>query len=139
MWKDWKPGMSFERNPEFYCDWTIEAAELLIAMDEEFQSLLKKIGLKEDAIPPILQYYESTDAESLTRKLHSIPAFKGILSPMVVNQFGKYEPDFSSRYFTEDFPYGLRWIVETGYNHSYKMVLLEKVFIWGMKVLNSYC
>ena len=46
MWKDWVPGVSYERNPEFYCDWTIEAAELLIAMDEEFQALLKKIGLK---------------------------------------------------------------------------------------------
>lgn len=44
MWKDWKPGVSYDNNPEFYCDWTIEASELLIAMDDEFQVLLKKIG-----------------------------------------------------------------------------------------------
>ena len=113
MWKDWVPEMSYDENPEFYCEWTIEAAKLLIAMDEEFQALLKKIGLKEGAIPSVLQYYESTDAESLTKKLHSISAFKGICSPMITNKFGKFEPDFTCRYFTEDFPYGMKFIVET--------------------------
>ena len=132
MWKDWKPGMSYDENPEFYCDWTVEAAELLIKMDEEFQALLKKIGLKEGAIPPVLQYYECTDAESLTRKLNSIPAFKGILSPMIVNRYGKYEPDFSSRYFTEDFPYGMRYIVETGDMVGIEMLTINEVYKWGM-------
>ncbi len=132
MWKDWQPGISYDRNPEFYCDWTIKAAELLIAMDEEFQALLKKIGLKEGAIPPVLQYYESTDAESLTRKLHSIPAFKGILSPMVVNQFGMYEPDFKSRYFTEDFPYGMRFIEETARKYNVSIPIIDTVYNWGI-------
>ncbi len=132
MWKDWKPGMSYDRNPEFYCDWTVEAAELLIAMDEEFQKLIKKIGLKEGSIPPVLQYYESTDAESLTRKLHSIPAFKGIQSPMVVNHFGKYEPDFTSRYFTEDFPYGMRFIVEVANKYDMELPRIQKIYQWGM-------
>lgn len=138
MWKDWKPGMSYDRNPEFYCDWTIEAAELLISMDKEFQSLLKKIGLKEGAIPPVLQYYESTDAESLTNKLHSIPAFKGIFSPMVMNQFGNYEPDFSSRYFTEDFPYGMRFIVETADKCNHTVPTILKVYKWGISKIKVY-
>ena len=137
MWKDWEPEISYDKNPEFSCDWTIDAAELLIAMDEEFQSLLKKIGLKEGAILPILQYYESTDAESLTNKLHSIPAFKGILSPMVVNRFGKYEPDFSSRYFTEDFPYGMRFIVETAKKYNVDLPIISKVYQWGIDKLYS--
>lgn len=138
MWKDWKPGVCYDKNPEFYCDWTIEAAELLIAMDEEFQDLLKKIGLKKGAIPPVLQYYESCDAESLTKKLNSISAFKGIASPMVVNQFGKYEPDFSSRYFTEDFPYGMRFIVDAGEKYGSEMPLIKKVYHWGLsKIFNT--
>lgn len=132
MWKDWKYGDSYDRNPEFYSEWTVDAAELLIAMDEEFQTLLKKIGLKEGAIPSVLQYYECTDAESLTRKLNSIPAFKGILSPMIVNRYGKYEPDFSSRYFTEDFPYGMRYIVETGDLAGVEMPTINEVYKWGM-------
>lgn len=134
MWKDWKPGMSYDRNSEFYCDWTIEAAELLIAMDEEFQALLKRIGLKEGAIPPVLQYYESIDAESLTRKLHSIPAFKGILSPMVVNQYGMYVPDFSSRYFLEDFGYGMRFIIETADKYNCPVPTINEVYQWGVNI-----
>lgn len=135
MWKDWKPGESYDDNPEFYSDWTIEAAELLIAMDDEFQSLIKKIGLRENTIPPVLQYYDSTDAKSLTQKLHSIKAFKGITSPMVVNQYGKYEPDFTSRYFTEDFPYGMRYIIETAEKYKIPMPLIEEVYQWGISKL----
>lgn len=138
MWKDWIPGMSYDINPEFYSDWTVEAAELLIAMDEEFQSFLKKIGLKEGAIPPVLQYYECTDAISLTRKLHSIPAFKGILLPMTVNRFGKYEPDFSNRYFTEDFPYGMRYIVEVAIMNGVNLNLIERVYNWGITKLKEF-
>lgn len=136
MWKDWEPGVSYDNNPEFYCDWTIQASELLIAMDKEFQTLLKKIGLKEGAIPPVLQYYDSTDARTLTNKLHSIPAFKGILSPMVVNKFGRYEPDFSSRYFTEDFPYGMRFIVETARKNNVEIPTIVEIYKWGFNKLN---
>lgn len=132
MWKDWKPEVSYEKNPEFYCDWNIEAAELLIDMDDEFQALLKKKGLKNGTIPTVLDYYESKDAASLTRKLHSITAFKGILSPMEINQFGKYEPDFSSRYFTEEFPYGMRFIVETSMKYDIELPRIQRVCQWGM-------
>ena len=137
MWKDWVPGVSYEKNPEFYSDWTIEAAELLIAMDEEFQTLLKEIGLKKGAIPPVLQYYDSYDAESLTKKLQSIPAFKGISSPMLVNKYGKYVPDFSSRYFTEDFPYGMRFIIETAHKYKVCIPIIEKVYKWEMSINNG--
>ena len=137
MWKDWEPGISYDSNPQFYSDWTIEASQLLIAMDIEFQELLKTIGLKEGAIPPVLDYYESTDAASLTRKLHAIPAFKGILSPMTINKYGKYEPDFSSRYFTEDFPYGMRFIVETANRFGKKLPIITKVYNWGIGKLTS--
>lgn len=133
MWKDWEPGIVYNNNPDFYSDWTVEAAELLIAMDEEFQSLLKKIGLKENAIPTVLKYYESTDANSLTNKLHSIPAFKGLPSPMKLNKYGKYEPDFTSRYFTEDFPYGMRFIVETAQKYNMHLSLIEHVYDWGIR------
>ena len=137
MWKDWVPGTSYDKNPEFYSDWTIEAAELLIEMDEEFQTLLRKIGLKKGAIPSVLQYYESSDAKSLTMKLQSIPAFKGISSPMVVNKYGKYEPDFSSRYFTEDFPYGMRFIIETAHQYNVDIPIIEKVYKWEMNINNG--
>ena len=133
MWKDWRPGITYDNNPEFYSGWTVEAAELLIAMDEEFQLLLKRIGLKEGAIPSVLQYYECTNAESLTQKLHSISAFKGICSPMKVDKFGRYVPDLTSRYFTEDFPYGMQYIIEAAEKFEIDVPIIKQVYTWGMK------
>lgn len=132
LWHDWKPGMTYERNPGFYSEWTVEASKLYIAMDEEFQQLLKKLGLTEGCIPSVLDYYESQDAESLTQKIRTIPAFQGILSPMVLNKLGMYEPDFTSRYFTEDFPFGIRLIAETANLHNIKIPTIQATYMWGM-------
>lgn len=135
MWQDWKPGMSYKYNPFFYADWTLEASELLIEMDKEFQTLITKLGLKKGCIPTVLDYYESYDAESLTMKISSIPAFQGIPSPMTINKLGRFEPDFTSRYFTEDFPYGLRFIVETARKQMVEIKTIMKVYKWGMNIV----
>lgn len=131
MWKDWEPGIVYPRNPQFYAEWTLEASALLIQMDEEFQHLLKVLGLKPGCIPTVLDYYESTDAESLTNKLHTIKAFQGIYSPMKEVP-GGFIPDFSSRYFTEDFPYGMRFIVETAQKQNINIPTIEEVYRWGL-------
>jgi len=135
MWKDWEPGMSYNRNPGFYTEWTEETSELYINMDEEFQLLLDKLNIQDGCIPSVLKYYESEDAKTLTKKISSIPAFQGILSPMILNRFGMYEPDFSSRYFTEDFSYGLRFIIETSQQQMLRLPLLEKVYNWGINIV----
>ena len=131
MWKDWQIGIVYPRNPQFYAEWTVEASALLIQMDDEFQQLLKALGLKSGCIPTILDYYESTDAISLTQKLHDIRAFQGIMSPMKEVE-GGWIPDFSSRYFTEDFPYGMRFIVETAHKQGVPIPTIEKIYQWGL-------
>lgn len=133
MWKDWQPGIVYPRNPQFYAEWTLEASELLIQMDEEFQNLLKNLGLKPGSIPAVLDYYESTDAESLTTKLQTIKAFQGILSPMK-EVAGGFIPDFSSRYFTEDFPYGMRFIVDTAQKQHISIPTIDRVYQWGLTI-----
>ena len=135
LWSDWKPGVAYDNKPGFYSDWTIEASELYIAMDSEFQQLLLKLGVKEGSIPPVLKYYESKDAESLTKKIRSILAFQGISSPMSINIFGKYVPDFKSRYFTEDFCYGLKTIETLTKIKNIEAPMIEKVYQWGTKLL----
>ena len=106
-------------------------------MDDEFQTLLKTLHIRECAIPTILDYYECSDAESLTRKFHDIPAFKGILSPMIQTPEG-FIPDFHSRYFTEDFPYGMRFIVETANRFNVDIPTINLVYQWGMSQPNIY-
>lgn len=119
----------FDHNILFYKEWTDEASQLLIDMDAEFFQLLDKLNVH--SLPTLLEYYESTDATSLTRKITSIPAFQTITSPMVEAE-GGWMADFKSRYFTEDFPYGLRWIKELTDKHQVETPTIDKVYQWGM-------
>lgn len=135
MWKDWRPGIVYHYNPQFYSEWSFEASTLLIQMDNEFQQLLKKLGIKEGCIPTILDYYESADAYSLTEKLRNIRAFQNISSPMKTVD-GGFIPDFNSRYFTEDFPFGMRFIVETAQEQHMIMPTIEKIYRWGISKID---
>lgn len=133
LWNGYKAGMTYERIPFFYKEWTIEAAELYIAMDSELQTLLKVLGVREGAIPDVLTYYESTDAESLARKLRSITAFQSILLPMKEVE-GGYEPDFTVRYFTEDFAFGLSFARNLCHENGVPCPVMDKVYEWGQPI-----
>ena len=61
--------------------------------------------------------YAVVDTRTLTLKLKSIPSFSTILSPMMDVSMG-WLPDFSSRYFAEDFPYGLSFIHDLAHEHN---------------------
>ena len=120
MWKDWHEGIVYPEQSLF----------------REFFFLLSVLPVSKGSIPTILDYYESTDAASLTRKLQSIEAFKGILSPMRQVE-GGYVPDFASRYFTEDFPYGLRIIQQQAQKHHIPTPIIDRILAWGLKNMNS--
>ena len=122
----------FPKNILFYEEWTNAASQTLIDMDAEFFTLLDKLGVT--GIPTLLDYYDSIDAASLTRKLSTIPAFQGITSPMKQVP-GGWVADFGSRYFTEDFPYGLRWIKELAEQNRINTPVIDKVYDWGMNLL----
>jgi hypothetical protein len=41
-------------------------------------------------------------------------------------------PDFESRYFTEDFPFGLRFIYELAHLNNINTPNIDKVYQWGI-------
>lgn len=127
-------GRVYPEQIRFYEDWNDEASELLIKMDEEFFRILDVLPVRKGYLPRILDYYESHDAASLTRKISSISGFKGILSPMLRTQDG-WIPDFSSRYFTEDFPYGLKYIWQLAHDHNIPTPVIDEVYQWGISKL----
>lgn len=122
----------YDHNIFFYKEWTDEASQLLIDMDAEFFVLLSKLGINN--LPTLLDYYESTDAASLTKKISSIPAFQSITSPMKQVDKG-WVADFGSRYFTEDFPFGLRWIKELATQSHLNTPTIDKVYSWGISMI----
>jgi len=120
----------FDHNILFYKEWTDEASQLLINMDAEFFLLLDKLRIRK--LPTLLEYYGCTDASSLTSKISFIPAFQTITSPMKqVN--GGWVIDFGSRYFTEDFPFGLKWIKALSHEQGIITPMIDMVYDWGMK------
>lgn len=134
LWNDWKEGVVYSREPLFYKEWTEEASQLYINMDIELQTLLEQLPVRKGSLPTVLDYYESTDAASLTMKLRSIEAFKSIKAPMKEVE-GGFIPDFKSRYFTEDFPYGLAIVHHLMEERKMEAPFTEKVCQWGLKLL----
>ena len=133
IFKDYPKTSKYESLPLFYEEWDDPSSSLLIKMDDElFQIIgkLKENGLDVDGVEPLLKYYESVDASSLTRKLSSIVAFKGIGTPSVKNEDGTFSPDLNSRYFTADFPYGLDILLSFGRTIGLNLSHMEMVSKW---------
>ena len=133
LWKDYTDE-TYDHPIFFYSDWNDDASEIVLSMDEEFMCLIHKLGISNNSIPSLLNYYESFDKHTLTAKIKSIPAFKNIISPMKQTE-NVWIPDFNSRYFTEDFPYGLRYIKELAIQYDVKTTVIDKVYAWGSQKL----
>lgn len=127
-------GQIYPRMIKFYEEWTEEAADLLIQMDKEFFILLDKLPVTKNYIPRILDYYESHDTSSLAAKLRSLQGLKGIMSPIKKTEIG-WVADLSSRYFTEDFPYGLKYVYELVHKYNTEAPNINKVYQWGIKMI----
>ena len=134
MWKDWDGKTPYSEHTLFYEDWDDFSSEVLIAADEEFFALLKKLPVTPGAIPRLLDYYECGNASELTRKLKSIPAFRKIRAPMLAVP-GGFIPDVKNRYFTEDIPFGLKIIKQLSEQNNVKTPVIENVLRWGEQLL----
>jgi hypothetical protein len=72
----------------------------------------------------------------LARKLRSIEAFKGIPAPMKAVE-GCYVPDFQSRYFTEDFPYGLAIVRRLMQQKNIPSPTINMIYEWGERCASN--
>ncbi len=135
MWKDWN-GQPYATNPLFYWDWTDEASEVEMQMDKELFELLRVLRVSTKYFKTLLDHYESIDAASLTAKLKSIPSYATISSPMVHTKDG-WIPDVKSRYFTEDFPFGLKTIYDLAHMNNVPCPTIDMVYTWGQKMISQ--
>lgn len=134
MFRDWSPSVSYPDNILFYESWDDVSSELLIGCDAELQDLCNRLPLDLTAVKSLKDHYESYSAQAMTRKISTIPAFKGLLSPMRELSAGGWVPDFSSRYFESDFRYGLRCIQEIARLASVPTPLIDEVLSWFYEV-----
>lgn len=139
MFKENPADYEYDRNFLFYEEWNDESSKKLITCDRELQMICNKLkGLDLSNVVSLCDYYESHTVDEMTKKISGIKAFKGIGSPMVQKNNGKWVIDWNSRYFTADFPYGLAII------HSFAKVLgvytpnIEEIVCWYANNVSNY-
>lgn len=107
VFKNYKDGDYYDKQLMFYAEWNDETSELLLEYDKELQEICKRLKpLNLEEVVSLRTYYEAPDAKSMTKKLKSIKAFEVVKVPLYEKD-GKFYPDFNSRMFIEDFPYGI--------------------------------
>lgn len=112
LFSDYVDGKIYERNPLFYGEWSDESSALLIACDNELQHMLKimdKLDLHD--VRSLKKHYDSYTISEMTKKISSIQSLCHLKSPMKRVSNG-WIPDFQSRFFSADFPFGLAIIAE---------------------------
>lgn len=130
LFRDYRPGMVYQSVPLFYEGWDRESSELLLQCDDELQALCRALkGFDLSYVRPLREHYESPTAEALTKKLASIPGFKGLKSP-VAEAAGGYVPDFCSRYFTADFSFGLAILTQIAGFAGLDVPCMQKILAW---------
>ena len=133
MFLDYSEGKKYPRNYSFYEEWTDEASSVMLELDRERKAVCAALPADLSLVKGIDEHYESFTPQDMTGKIKSIPAFKGILTPMIKVGEG-YIPDFQSRYFTSDFSYGLKIIKDLAKTFGVQTPKIDEVLNWYIKV-----
>lgn len=101
----------YDKCPLFYAEWTDASSEFYVKADEEmfnvFRAYAPECAMSD--YESVFDHYEVSSTQALTQKIRTISSLKNILAPWM--QIGnKWEPDYKSRYFTEDIPFGTKII-----------------------------
>jgi len=113
LFRDYQKGQHYDEHLPFYRNWSDQASQILLSMNDELQSFCHSIPEMDltgvtslDKHYEIGKFYRSKERnELMTMKMKKLKFLKDA-APMKKNEDG-YSPDYSSRYFQEDFSYGL--------------------------------
>lgn len=107
LFSDYYDGKIYSSVPLFYKEWDDDSSEMLLLCDAELQDICHALkNLNMESVRSLKIHYESNTIKEMTSKIRSIESLQGIKTPML-RQGDGYIPEFESRYFMADFPYGL--------------------------------
>lgn len=134
LFSDYSKDRYYPENFLFYESWSDKASEIMLECDSELQKLCRTINeIDLRGVRSLKEHYESNTAAEMTNKIRSITAFKGLPSPMKQCSCGWY-PDFESRYFTSDFPFGLKIIIDIAKLFDVDTHCMNKIWNWYMEI-----
>lgn len=134
IFKDYGMGVFYEQLPMFYEDWDDETSELIFQCDKEIQMICESFREVDLSwVKSLKVHYDSDTPSAMTRKIRSIEGFKGLKTPSIKVKDG-YIPDLRSRYFTEDFPYGLEILCQIAEMLSVNVPNMKEVLDWYYRI-----
>ena len=138
MFDDYREGVVYDRNPLFYGEWSDKSSERLLGCDAEHQKMLKMMnGMNLSSVKSLVIHYDNSNTpQKLTAKMRSIKSLHNLSSPMKKVADG-WIPDFKSRYFTADFPYGLAIIEEFAEIVGADAPMIKETMQWYREVTGN--
>lgn len=137
LFDDYNKDKIYNYIPLFYEEWSIKSSELLFKNDEEVQNICKSLSQFDlTNVKSLKLHYESNTAEELTNKMRSIKSLQGLKTPSIETKNGLI-PDFNSRYFTADFPYGLEILVQIGKIAGVSTPNLQETLDWYWNIADK--
>jgi opine dehydrogenase len=129
---DWDGYTPFRKVPLFYEEWDDGASKVYLHCDAELHAVCDAVPLDMSGIAPIRDHYGVSTAAALTARIRSLPGLRGISIPMRAVGHG-YVPDLRSRFFTEDFPFGLGAVRVLAALVGVKTPLLDVIHAWSRR------
>ncbi|XP_050400663.1 opine dehydrogenase [Patella vulgata] len=146
-WYEWD-GQPLDSKPLFYQGLNAEAAELMSGMSDELIATAREISRKKpeinlDEVGHLFDWFkliykdEIKDKSSLLTALQTNSAYNGLLHPMKETPDGKFLPDFTYRYMTEDVPFGLVVLKGISEIAGVATPVTDKVLAWSQKMIGK--
>lgn len=84
IFRDYEPGVTYDRLPLFYEEWDDESSELLLACDDEIQEICKALpGFGLEYVVSEREFYNADNAEEMTRAICTEESLLGLSTPSV--------------------------------------------------------
>lgn len=131
--KNYRAGQLFPGQIYYYQTWTDEMSDVICRYSDEMKEICDRLPVNLSEVQTIQEYYESPTPEKLTEKFHSIPSYYPLTLPMI-KEDGGYRPDFSSRFYTEDMPFGVSIIKALGLLAGVKTPTIDTILDWYFKM-----
>lgn len=140
LFKDYKINTKFNENIKFYKSWDDESSRYLINCDKEMRKIVKYLTNNKANITSITDHYEVKNIKEMTKKIKSIKSFENIYAPLKQHLSDKelyYTIDTDSRYFIEDFLYGLCTIKGYALLCKVETPWIDKIIFWYQSLVNK--
>lgn len=143
LFKNYEEGMFYESHFKFYSEWDNASSEVLLRYDEEVQNICRRLtNMDLSGVKSLREHYEiagiqdcNSDSERMTKKIQSLKFLKDN-APMTLCEKG-YIPDLESRYFQEDFVFGLCVIRSFAKILCLETKQMDEILLWFQKLMGK--